>query len=136
VTRRKAKVTIASIAERLRKAPPAPDGMSPDAAAVWLNIAPLMAKAGLLHRGSLDQLGGYCMAIAMVRRCDTAIARDGAFPPRKGLPQAHPAVKLQAEHAKLARTLANQLGITPRLEKGSEPAGSLENTEDDGLGDL
>ena len=131
----KAVVTLATVAEKLRKPPMAPSAMSPDAREVWENIAPLMAKAGLLHTGCLEQLASYCQATAMVRRCDAAIARDGAFPFRKGPPHAHPAVKLMAEHAKLARMLGNQLGITPRLEKGSEPRGSLD-TDEDGLGDL
>jgi P27 family predicted phage terminase small subunit len=131
----KPRVTLASVAEKIREAPPAPSGISRDAAAVWNLTAPPLAKAGLLHDGNLATLESYCIAVAVVRQCDRSIGKEGAFHKVDGKLKAHPGLAIIAEQTRAVRIFASHLGIAEPREKGGGPKASLED-DDDGLGDL
>ncbi len=128
----RAKPTLTSIVGAIREAPKPPRGMSPGAARVWKETAPALAAAGLLNQANLSTLESYCCAVATLRECDTARAKDGAFTTdKKGVIRAHPSIKASLELTKAIRIFASHLGIV--AYGGGRPSAEI---EDDGLGDL
>ncbi len=131
----KVRPTLNSVADKIRQAPPAPEGLSRDAAAVWNDTAPALAKAGLLHAGNMAMLESYAIAVAVVRQCDRDIGKNGAFVKQATRIVPHPGLAIIAEQTRAIRVLASHLGIAEPRGKGRDPRASLE-AEDDGLGDL
>ncbi len=131
----KSRPTLANVVEKIRQAPPAPDGLSRDAVAVWNGTAPTLAKAGLLHAGNIAMLESYAIAVAVVRQCDRDIGKNGAFAKQTTRIVPHPGLAIIAEQTRAIRVLASHLGIAEPRGKGRDPQASLE-AEDDGLGDL
>jgi phage terminase small subunit len=129
------KPTLARVSEKIREAPNAPAGFSRDAADVWNQTAPALAKAGMLHAALLGALEAYCIAVGLIRACDRSIGKEGAFHKQDGKIRPHPGVAIIAEQTRAVRVLASHLGIAERREKGSGLRPSSED-EDDGLGDL
>jgi P27 family predicted phage terminase small subunit len=130
----KTRATVSSIAGAIRKAPAPPETLQGEACNAWRETAPILAKAGLLNAGNLPVLEAYCCALAMIRRCEAAVAKDGAFYRNGGLIKPHPAVALAAKNTASVRMLATHLGLlVPAYLGGGAPS---EERADDGLGDL
>jgi len=101
------------------KRPPAPDGLPPDAAALWVNIC-----AGLdpnyFTTGDMVLLEALCRADSQKRQCDALVTSDGPILP-DGTP--NPALKMSVTLAASMASLSGKLRLcksaTTRAESAS-----------------
>jgi phage terminase small subunit len=76
-----------------------------------------MVKAGTWRDEHATLLEQYASAMGTIRQADAALARDGSYFTAKGKrPVAHPALKVKAEQAPIARALARALGLINELK--------------------
>jgi P27 family predicted phage terminase small subunit len=93
---------------------PAPDWMSPAAAAEWDRVMPLLVERRILTEADLGSLENYCLAIGQVREMERHIQANGAvIEDLTGAVKRNPAVSIQADAMTRARLLAAELGLTP-----------------------
>ena len=104
----------------------APDWMTDDIALdEWQRVAPELQKAGTLASIHQSLLAAYCMAVAQAVRAEIRLGKEGRQYRTKTasggeMRRRNPAVADVDEGWKRARIIADKLGITDRLEGGSD----------------
>jgi len=101
------------------KRPPAPDGLPPDAAALWVSIC-AGVDANYFTTGDMVLLEALCRADSQKRQCDALVARDGVML-EDGTP--NPALKMSVTLAASMASLSGKLRLcksaTTRAESAS-----------------
>lgn len=101
----------------------APGFMSPDAAAEWNRVYPLLVERKILTQADLGILENYCEAIGLCREMGRDIRKLGAVQliyamdkdgtARVISSRKNPCVSVLADCSNRARLMASELGLTP-----------------------
>ena len=110
---------------------PTPDCLSPDAAAEWERVMPILEERRILTVADLGGLENYCIAIGMVREMERRLQTDGIILDTEQGLKRHPAVGIQSDAMTRARLLGAELGLTPVSR--SRPAIRDDDSDDDEL---
>lgn len=90
-----------------------PDHLSPGAVAIWNDLAPELAVAGLLTVLDRDVLGVFCEELSAYRVAIKTTRSKKTTKNTRGGRQPHPAVRRAKDAAAMVRQLAADLGLTP-----------------------
>lgn len=99
------KPALASDAEALTKAPPAPAYLSAQAKAEWKRIMPQLIARRIITRADLAGVEAYCTAAGTVRQIEEQRAAGGPIDLKLA--------GLQIRYMQAARQLASEYGLTP-----------------------
>lgn len=91
----------------------APEWLTPDAAAEWDRVMPILAERRILTVADLGSLENYVMAIGQAREMERHLQEHGHLYQVDGLWKRNPAVGVQSDAMTRARLLAAELGLTP-----------------------
>ncbi len=103
-----------NVGTKLTAAPPAPVGMPAEIALVWDELAPLLARSGMLAESDLYLLDGLCTFLARARAAREAMENQpltviGA----KGGEIANPLLRIERDAWAQAHRLAVEFGMSP-----------------------
>lgn len=106
----------------VRKAPPCPSWLSPEAKKEWRRVVPLLETHSMAKREDLVSLSAYCEAAAdfiqATRELSEHVAKEGTVnmeAPQGLIP--HPAVRAKREAMNQVRSWAREFGLTPSTEE-------------------
>ncbi len=88
----------------VKRAPPVPEWLSPDAKKEWRRIMPLLVERRILTDADMGSVENYVISIARVREIERLIQSEGL---------SAPLFRMQDKAAATARQLAAELGLTP-----------------------
>jgi P27 family predicted phage terminase small subunit len=80
---------------------------------VWDYTLDQLDEMGLTSVCDRDVLHAYCAAVAVHRKAEELVAREGYFIKILNSTQPHPALKVMREQAPLIKSLGNEFGMSP-----------------------
>ena len=101
------------------KRPPPPDGLPPDAAALWVSICSGL-DANYFSTGDMVLLEALVMADHQKRLCDALVLRDGPITSDGAI---NPAAKLSNQYAATMAALSGKLRLCKSATTRPESAG-------------
>ena len=101
------------------KRPPPPDGLPPDAAALWVSICAGL-DANYFSTGDMVLLEALVMADHQKRLCDALVLRDGPITSDGAI---NPAAKLSNQYAATMAALSGKLRLCKSATTRPESAG-------------
>jgi len=115
------KAAVKATSGALRKVPPAPKDLSPQAQTVWRReLAPLV-HAEKIAAHELPLFKSYCSATARIDEAQAEITRHGLLVmSASGELKRNPATTIQKEAIALQARLAAEFGITPASRNKNE----------------
>ena len=125
---------VAAGSHPLNDAPRPPAGLSKDARAEWIRVAPVLIERQILTIADLPMLEAYVVQFGIVRECRRLIAAHGPiYINASGDMKRNPACgELNAATMQM-RLLGNEFGLTPYSRSRTAIAG---NDDDHGADDL
>ncbi len=99
--------------EKLGTLPPAPDGLSPSAAAAWVRLGALAIDAGTLSSADMELLSLAARTAASCDELERQLAEDGVLLRSNGAVKAHPACAALDRNRVLMLKLLDALGLSP-----------------------
>lgn len=104
--------------------PPPPAWLSPEAREEWARVAPILHRRGALTDATLGSLESYVSAVATVRQCEQALAREGVtITGPGGIARPHPCLGAKNRSAAIALQMAKRLGLFADAEKAKTSGG-------------
>ncbi|WP_412033153.1 phage terminase small subunit P27 family [Nitratireductor aquimarinus] len=118
------KPTLSPDREPLRKAPPAPKWMTPEARAEWKRIMPRLIADRIITKADLTGVENYCVATGRVREIERLFAAGGLDKTLFGM---------QNRAMQTARQLAAEYGLSPVSRTRVGAAGNDDDDTDNPL---
>lgn len=117
-----------------KKAPPCPKWLIPEAKKEWRRLAGKMEQLGILTEADMSIFASYCQAYARWKEAEEIITSHGFISrTNSGFVQAIPHVAIAKEYARIMKSCAEQLGLTPaarsRLIAGETGAAATDDME-------
>ena len=120
----------------LKKAPPCPKWLEPEAKKEWRRLAKTLEAMGVLTDADMAAFAGYCQAYARWKEAEERITDRGlVIRTPSGYPQQVPYISIAQQYLKLMQQFAEQFGLTPAA-RSRIIAGSGEGKAVDDLDEL
>ena len=98
----------------LKKAPPCPKWLEPEAKKEWRRLAKTLEAMGVLTDADMAAFAGYCQAYARWKEAEERITDRGlVIRTPSGYPQQVPYISIAQQYLKLMQQFAEQFGLTP-----------------------
>lgn len=98
----------------MKKAPPCPKWLEPEAKKEWRRLAKKMEQLGVLTEVDMAAFAGYCQAYARWKEAEEFITQHGSILRTKsGYVQPVPQVSIAQTYLKIMNRFAEQFGLTP-----------------------
>ena len=98
----------------LKKAPPCPKWLEPEAKKEWRRLAKTLEAMGVLTEADMAAFAGYCQAYARWKEAEERITDRGlVIRTPSGYPQQVPYISIAQQYLKLMQQFAEQFGLTP-----------------------
>ena len=98
----------------LKKAPPCPKWLEPEAKKEWRRLAKTLEAMGVLTDADMAAFAGYCQAYARWKEAEERITDRGlVIRTPSGYPQQVPHISIAQQYLKLMQQFAEQFGLTP-----------------------
>lgn len=98
----------------LKRAPPAPKSLSPEAAAFWGRLLPACVKLRSVRSEDLQTFELMCIALSTEREARRRLDQEGmTVPSGAGTAKGHPCLRVAETARAQALTLLGQFGLTP-----------------------
>ncbi len=107
--------------------PEPPDWLSGEAKDEWERVAPVLSRRGALTPATLGVLESYACAVATVRQCEIAIAREGVTLSSPSGSKPHPCLGPKNRAAAVVLQLAKRLGLFEDAERAKSNGGARDD---------
>ena len=98
----------------LKKAPPCPKWLEPEAKKEWRRLAKALEAMGVLTEADMAAFAGYCQSYARWKEAEERITDRGlVIRTPSGYPQQVPYISIAQQYLKLMQQYAEQFGLTP-----------------------
>ena len=98
----------------LKKAPPCPKWLEPEAKKEWRRLAKALEAMGVLTEADMAACAGYCQSYARWKEAEERITDRGlVIRTPSGYPQQVPYISIAQQYLKLMQQFAEQFGLTP-----------------------
>ena len=98
----------------LKKAPPCPKWLEPEAKKDWRRLAKALEAMGVLTEADMAAFAGYCQSYARWKEAEERITDRGlVIRTPSGYPQQVPYISIAQQYLKLMQQFAEQFGLTP-----------------------
>ena len=98
----------------VKKAPPCPKWLEPDAKKEWRRLAKQMEQLGILTEVDMSAFAGYCQAYARWKEPEEFITQHGTIVKTpSGYWQQVPQVSIAQTYLKIMNKFCEQFGLTP-----------------------
>lgn len=98
----------------LKKAPPCPKWLEPEAKKEWRRLAKALEAMGVLTEADMAAFAGYCQSYARWKEAEERITDRGlVIRTPSGYPQQVPYISIAQQYLKLMQQFAEQFGLTP-----------------------
>ena len=98
----------------VKKAPPCPKWLEPEAKKEWRRLAKQMEAIGILSEVDMAAFAGYCQAYARWKEAEEFITQHGSIVKTpSGYWQQVPQVSIAQTYLKIMNRFAEQFGLTP-----------------------
>ncbi len=120
--------------------PDMPSYLDDSAQAIWRELCPMLAEAGVLCRADGNSLARYCVCVARWRRLVEVLRREGETYEFRGATAARPETKICSQLANEMHRLEQAFGMSPlarpslKIEKPVEDPFAALMTERSGAG--
>lgn len=101
--------------------PTCPGWLNPEAKREWHRVCSELSKKGILVKVDRSILSGYCSAYARWRKAEEDLNKNGLTQDARHGRVARPEVKIARESLQQMRTLASELGLTPKSRTAVTP---------------
>ena len=106
----------------LKRAPPAPKSLSPEAAAIWADLAPQCVRLKSLRVEDLRAFELLAVALSTEREARQRLDLDGlTVSTAAGGIKSHPCLRVAERARAQALGLLGQFGLTPVALQGADP---------------
>ena len=97
----------------LKKAPPCPKWLEPEAKKEWRRLAKALEAMGVLTEADMAAFAGYCQSYARWKEAEERITDRGlVIRTPSGYPQQVPYISIAQQYLKLMQQFAEQFGLT------------------------
>ena len=119
----------------IKKAPPCPKDLEPEAKKEWRRLAKHLEALGILTELDMAAFAIYCQAYARWKEAEDFLTQHGTIVKTpSGYWQQVPQVSIAQTYSKIMTKLATEFGLTPssrsRIIAGDGEAGSRDEMED------
>ena len=98
----------------VKKAPPCPKWLEPEAKKEWRRLAKALEAMGVLTEADMAAFAGYCQSYARWKEAEERITDRGlVIRTPSGYPQQVPYISIAQQYLKLMQQFAEQFGLTP-----------------------
>ena len=98
----------------VKKAPPCPKWLEPDARKEWRRLAKQMEQIGILTEVDMTAFAGYCQAYARWREAQDEITRHGSiYKDGDGRIRPNPYIAIANQQMREIKSFAADFGLTP-----------------------
>ena len=98
----------------LKKAPPCPKWLEPEAKKEWRRLAKALEAMGVLTEADMAAFAGYCQSYSRWKEAEERITDRGlVIRTPSGYPQQVPYISIAQQYLKLMQQFAEQFGLTP-----------------------
>ncbi len=116
----------------MKKAPPCPKWLEPEAKKEWRRLAKKMEALGILTEIDMGAFAGYCQAYARWKEAEEFITQHGTIVKTpSGYWQQVPQVSIAQTYLKMMQKSAEQFGLTPASRSRIVADSTATNTEDE-----
>lgn len=109
------------------KIPTCPGWLNAEAKSEWRRVCQKLADMGILQTTDRSMLAGYCSAYSRWRTAEEVLNEDGLTQSARHGREARPEVKIARESLQQMRSLAVELGLTPKARTSVIPRGTAKD---------